>query len=99
MLAGKTALAGIIVLYPRSDCLIVENAAVEPRFQGRGLGQRLLAFAEAEARRRGLVKLRLYTNVMMTENLPFYGRLGFVEVERLTEARYDRVYMEKRLAV
>jgi ribosomal protein S18 acetylase RimI-like enzyme len=82
---------------PGADHLFIENVAVHPDHQGRGLGQRLLARAESEAGARGLPALRLYTNVKMTENFPFYEALGFVETERRREDGFDRVYMEKRL--
>ena len=53
--------------------------------------------AEAEARRRGHARLRLYTNVLMTENLALYGRLGFQETAGVSEKGYERVYMAKEL--
>lgn len=95
VLTIDSALAGFIVVRPGSDHLFVENVAVHPDRQGQGLGRRLLAFAEAEACSRRLPALRLYTNVMMTENLPFYLGLGFVETERRHEDGFDRVYMSK----
>jgi ribosomal protein S18 acetylase RimI-like enzyme len=60
-------------------------------------GRALVAFAEAEARRRGYAQLRLYTHVLMTENLALYRRLGFEESGRITEKGYERVYMAKRV--
>ena len=91
------ALAGFIVLYSRTDHLHVENVAVLPWKQGHGIGRALLSFAEAEARRRGLPAIELYTNVAMTENLALYPRLGYVETERREEAGFSRVYYRKDL--
>ena len=90
-------LAGYIVMMPRADCVFVENVAVDPERQGQGLGDRLMGLAEEEARRHGLPEVSLYSNVKMFENFGFYGRLGFVETERLHEDGFDRVYMMKRL--
>lgn len=90
-------LAGVIVLYPKDGCLFVENVAVDPGFQGRGLGRRLMAFAEDQARAQGLPAIRLYTNIHMVENLAFYGGLGYAETGRAREDGYDRIYFEKRL--
>jgi GNAT superfamily N-acetyltransferase len=87
--------AAIIVLLPRSDHLLLDNIAVRPDRQGQGLGRRLIAFAEAEARRLGHAELRLYTHEMMTENIALYTRLGFHETGRGHEAGYDRVFMTK----
>jgi GNAT superfamily N-acetyltransferase len=41
-----SAIAGIIVLLPGPDYLLLDNIAVSPARQGSGLGRRLLAFAE-----------------------------------------------------
>jgi GNAT superfamily N-acetyltransferase len=91
-------LAALIVLLPKPDHLLLDNIAVRPDRQGRGLGRQLIAFAEAEARRLGHAELRLYTHQKMTENIALYARLGFVETGRGQEAGYERVFMTKRLA-
>lgn len=85
----------LISLTPADGGLLVENVAVHQRAQGAGLGRRLMEFAEAEAARMGLARLRLYTNVVMTENQAIYVRLGYRETRRETEDGYQRVYMEK----
>jgi GNAT superfamily N-acetyltransferase len=92
------AIAGIIVLLPRPDHLLLDNIAVVPARQGAGLGRRLLAFAEAEAVRRGYREIRLYTHQTMTENHRLYAAIGYEETGRGTEAGYERVFMRKRLA-
>lgn len=88
-------IAAVIVLIPKPDHLLLDNVAVRPERQGRGIGRTLIAFAEAEARRRGFSELRLYTHQKMTENIALYGRLGFVEIGRRHDAGYDRVFMRK----
>jgi len=93
-----TRLAGFIVLYPRGDHIHVENVAVRPEVQGRGLGRRLMAFAEARARSAGIGAIELYTNLAMTENLAFYSRLGYRETGRRSEAGFQRVYFKKTLS-
>jgi ribosomal protein S18 acetylase RimI-like enzyme len=89
--------AGIIVLLPKADHLLLDNVAVAPARQGRGIGRALIAFAEAEARRRGYREIRLYTHEKMTENIALYKRLGFVETGRGRQVGYDRVFMAKRI--
>ena len=95
--AGGTV-AGVIVLVEEPDHLLIENIAIDPRFQHRGLGRMLVEFAEQKARTRGYGEVRLYTNVLMTENVEFYGRLGFAETHRATEDGYARVFMRKRIS-
>ena len=91
-------IAALIVLLPKPDHLLLDNIAVRPDRQGRGLGRRLIAFAESEARRRGYAELRLYTHETMTENIALYTRLGFRETGRGQEAGYNRVFMTKPIA-
>ncbi len=74
-----------------------DNVAVEPACQGQGIGRALLAFAEAEARRRGFAELRLSTNVLMAPNIALYRRRGYAETERREESGFRRVYMAKPL--
>lgn len=90
-------IVGILVLEESADGFLLDNIAVLPEYQGKGLGRQLIEFAETEARRRGFGEIRLYTHVLMAENIALYSRVGFVETHRTTEKGYDRVYMTKRL--
>jgi len=92
------AIAGLIVLLPEADHLLLDNIAVAPPRQGQGVGRRLLDFAEGEARRQGFAEIRLYTHVSMVENQRLYAALGYQETGRGSQAGYDRVFMRKRLA-
>jgi GNAT superfamily N-acetyltransferase len=89
------AIGGLIVLIEEADYLLLDNIAVAPTLQGRGIGGALMRFADDEARRRGFAELRLYTHVLMTENIARYLRLGWEETHRATVNGYDRVYMRK----
>jgi GNAT superfamily N-acetyltransferase len=91
------ALVGALILEDEPGGLMLYNIAVSPAAQGQGVGRRLIAFTEAEARRRGYALLRLYTNELMVENVAMYPRLGFTETHRGSEAGHRRVYFEKRL--
>ncbi len=95
---GKDKLAAILVMWPERDHLLVENIAVEPADQGRGLGRQLMHCVDQHAWSLRLAAVELYTNAVMTENLAFYARLGFVEVARRRDAGYQRVFMRKYLA-
>ena len=94
---GPGRLRGVLVMMPEGDHLFLENIAVHPEEQGRGLGRALMAFVDEHARALGLSAVELYTNEAMTENLAFYPRLGFVEVDRRTEDGFRRVFMRKTL--
>ncbi|MGB0409972.1 MAG: GNAT family N-acetyltransferase [Pikeienuella sp.] len=81
------------------ESLHIENVAVAPERHGWGFGRALLEFAEAEARRRGIEQLDLYTNAHMRENLAFYAQLGWNVAGRRHEDGFDRVYFTKALPV
>lgn len=84
-----------IVLRDEAPGLLLDNVAVRPEARGQGLGRALIAFAEAEARRRGHPVLWLYTNERMAANIALYARLGFRETHRAGEPPMRRVFMEK----
>jgi len=91
-------IVGLIVLIEASDHLLIENVAVEPDRQRSGIGRSLLSLAEAHARERGLTELRLYTNVVMVENIRLYTRFGYRETGRRVGSDFERVDFSKRLS-
>ena len=91
------SVTGLIVCWPDDGAMFVDNVAVHPDHQGHGLGRRLMAFAEHLALSAQLAEVRLYTNELMTENLEFYGGLGFEETARRVDHGYRRVFLRKRL--
>ena len=93
--ADGDQIAGILVLEPAPDYLLLDNIAVAPAWQGRGVGRLLLDFADAEARRAGYAELRLYTHVLMHENIVLYTHLGWQETGRGEQAGFQRVFMRK----
>ena len=93
----ERAVVGYIIMFPRGDHMFIENVAVDPACQGRGIGAVLLDHGEKEARRQDLRAVELYTNEKMTENLTFYPRLGYRETDRRSENGFNRVYFRKEL--
>jgi ribosomal protein S18 acetylase RimI-like enzyme len=91
------AVAGLIILVPAPDHLLIENVAVDPRHQGTGIGRALLSFAETCAAELKVREMRLYTNAAMTENLAMYARLGYREYDRRTEGGLKRIFLVKTL--
>jgi len=91
-------IVGLLVLAVKPDHLLLENVAVRPSAQGRGIGARLLALAEDQARALGRDEIRLYTNQAMTENLAYYPRHGYTQTHRAEQDGFRRVFFRKRLA-
>ncbi len=94
---GHEDVLAVLVVRPLELALLIENVAVHPAHQKQGLGRTLLTFAEQLARQHGLSTTTLYTNVLMTENIALYQRLGYIETERRNEHNFQRVYMHKPL--
>ena len=77
-------LVALIETVPEGDCLLIENVAVRPAFQGCGFGTRLLKLAEELSASFGLAGIRLYTNQLFVQNIRLYETLGY-QVEREEE--------------
>jgi ribosomal protein S18 acetylase RimI-like enzyme len=90
-------IVGLLVLQPEADHLLLDNVAVHPDAQGRGVGRLLLHLAEERARAEGYAEVRLYTNEAMTENLAYYPRHGYVETHRAVDDGFRRVFFRKWL--
>jgi GNAT superfamily N-acetyltransferase len=88
---------GLIVLIPEAGALLVANVAVRPERRGQGIGRRLLAFAEEEARRLGLPAVRLYTHAKMIRNIALYEAIGYAETGREAIEGGSIVLMRKQL--
>jgi GNAT superfamily N-acetyltransferase len=86
-----------VILIAQPGYLLLDNIAVRPDAQGRGIGARLLDLAEDHARCLHLGEIRLYTNQAMTENLSYYPRHGYTETHRAEQDGFHRVYFRKPL--
>jgi ribosomal protein S18 acetylase RimI-like enzyme len=89
--------AGYVALVDEPAVTLLENVAVDPSRQGRGIGRLLIAIAEEHARATGTDAVRLYTHSSMRESRRLYARLGYAVVGRRSEDAFHRVFFEKRL--
>ncbi len=92
------ALAGLIETVIQFENLLIENVAVLPSFQRRGLGRTLLAHAEALAASSGVKQIKLYTNQRFAENIDLYARLGYRVEREEPMAGGIAVHMTKNLS-
>ncbi|MGH9184268.1 MAG: GNAT family N-acetyltransferase [Acidimicrobiales bacterium] len=90
-------IVGLLVMHVTSDDCVIENVAVSPRHQGRGLGSAMLERAEARAQRSGHTVIRLYTHEKMTENRRFYRSRGYVEYQPARRAEDELVHFRKHV--
>lgn len=79
----------VLVLYPpRTTLARLYSIAVQGALEGHGLGQELLAAAEAAARRRGRTAMRIEVHAQNRRALAFYGKSGYRPLG-LREDYYD----------
>jgi ribosomal protein S18 acetylase RimI-like enzyme len=88
---------GVLVLKHEEDQTLIWSVAVQPKYQGRGLGLRLLDHAEKEAYAHGHKSIRLYTNALFEENISLYKWLGYEETRREPFLGSTLVHMTKSL--
>lgn len=97
VLEDGNEIEALMILVAMPDALLIDNIAVHPSAQGRGLAKRLLRAAEFAAQAERYKTLRLYTHEKMLRNIGFYHRNGFEITKRVAERGLNRVYMERRV--
>ena len=85
-------LGGLIMVF-ENDHASIASIAVNPKFQGQGIGGELIEFAESKARESKFTELRLTTHVLLDENIRLYRHLGWEETSR----DETRVFMKKEI--
>ncbi|MBN9549014.1 MAG: GNAT family N-acetyltransferase [Alphaproteobacteria bacterium] len=91
-------IVGLIETMAHDDHIWIENVAVAPEAQGRGIGRRLLDRAERKAVETGCRELRLLTNGAFEANVRLYRRHGYAIDREEPFMNGTTVYMSKRLA-
>ena len=90
-------IVGVVVFGAADEGFAILNVAVDPSFQGKGLGRALMEHAESAALRDGFDSVYLYTHEKATENIALYARVGYVEYERRSMGDFALVFMRKPL--
>jgi len=85
-------LGGLIMVFENEQASIA-NIAVDPRFQGQGIGGALIKVAESKAKDSSFSELHLATHVLLNENISLYQHLGWEETGR----DETRVFMKKEI--
>ena len=75
----------------------LENIAVSPQYQQRGIGKEILSEIEKWLSKR-THSYQLYTNIVMYENIVWYKKQGFIQLHHALEDGFERVYFRKHLS-
>ena len=90
---SEGSVLGALIMVFENDQVSIANIAVDPRFQGQGIGSALTKLAESIARENSFSELQLATHVLLTENISLYQHLGWKETGR----DESRIFMTKRI--
>lgn len=85
-------LGGLIMVFDNEHASLA-NIAVNPQFQGQGIGGGLIGFAVSKAKEKHFVELRLATHVLLEENIRLYLHFGWEETSR----EGNKVFMKKKI--
>ncbi|TIQ28509.1 MAG: GNAT family N-acetyltransferase [Mesorhizobium sp.] len=93
----NSRIVGLIETMAHDDHIWIENIAVAPDAQGRGIGRLLLDSAERQAIEAGRPELRLLTNGAFEANVLLYRKHGYAIDREEPFMNGTTVYMSKRL--
>lgn len=86
----QNAIVGCFALIPHENGCELGKMAVDEHFQGLKIGQKLLAFAIAFAKKKGWKKIVLYSSRKLHNALHIYKKSGFKEVAIESTSAYAR---------
>lgn len=77
MASVGTEVVGCLRFEPEAGYLHVRRVAVDPAWQGRGIGHAMMAWAHDFARDAGFREVRVGVRLQLPQNRRFYERLGY----------------------
>jgi N-acetylglutamate synthase-like GNAT family acetyltransferase len=86
------------ILVKINDQILLDNIAVDPLHQKKGIGNNFIKFIEQYLIKQKISKYQLYTNEKMFENIDWYQKIGFKIFKKVTEKGYNRIYFEKKIS-
>lgn len=89
---------GYLILVLRAPEPLLDTVAVHNDYQGQGVGSLLLKAAEQAIVQTGFKSYQLYTNIHMYENINWYKKCGFIEIDRRQENGFMRIYMRRQIS-
>lgn len=93
-LRGEPVGCGAIKFEP-DDAAEIKRMWVAPATRGLGVGRRILGELEDQARRHGVVRIRLDSNKALSEAHQLYRSSGYEHTKRFNENPYAHVWFEK----
>ncbi|MCE7794458.1 GNAT family N-acetyltransferase [Salipaludibacillus sp. CUR1] len=86
---------GVYVLLPlKYDSAEIKNIAVSPKYQGKGIGKKLVKHAIEEARKRGFTTIEIGTGNSSIGQLALYQKCGF-RISKIEKGFFTENYSEE----
>ena len=90
---------GTVAMIPHGDTFELTKMAVSPAFQGRGLGDKLMARCVEFARERSVKTIFLETHSKLRPAIRLYQKFGFVDTPTDPNSEYARADIRMELAI
>tara|TARA_B100001093_G_scaffold517538_1_gene599368 strand:+ start:785 stop:1297 length:513 start_codon:yes stop_codon:yes gene_type:complete len=88
---------GYAIVIQRDGEWLLDNIAVSPEAEGRGVGSALIAAYKTFLQKRGVQRYHLHTSEAMEQNLTWYPEIGFVETPPRLEDGFSRIWFIKEM--
>jgi len=86
-----------MLMFEAGGTALIKRMWLSPTVRGLGVGRRLLAALEEQAKAGGAHTIRLETNRVLTEAISLYRSTGYEEVEAFNDEAYAHHWFAKRL--
>ena len=90
-------IVGTFALMNESECYELSKMAVNPKYQGKKIGQKLLEFCISFSKEKGWDKIMLYSSKKLEPAIHLYKKFGFLEVELEKDVHYQRADIKMML--
>lgn len=90
-------IVGTIEIIINHESINLEKLSVLPYFRGKGIGKKLISYAEFLAKENRIKKIKLFTNERLIDNIRYFKKNGFSETDKKVENGFKRVYFEKNI--
>ena len=90
-------IVGTVALINEKECYELSKMAVLPKYHGLKIGQQLMNYCIDFSKKKGWVKIMLYSNRKLEPAINLYKKAGFKEVELESDVYYERADIKMTL--
>lgn len=98
-LVGDEVAGTVALIESGGETFELAKMAVSPKYQGKGIGDKLIDACVTHARKAGKRSIYLLSNIKLTPAINLYRKHGFRETLNDESSRYERVNIRMELAI